>query len=205
MTLFNNKSAIEFNGRISRRKLLGMGLATMAAAFVPGKILSADEARLPHFFNDYVSFSEKKLSLYNVHYHENVETVFWKDGQYVPEALSEINHLFRDRRTGKEKTINTELLDLLFDLQQNLKSEEPFHIISGYRTPKSNALLRKRKKGVAKNSLHMYGKAVDLRLPGYSLKTIRQAAMSFNAGGVGIYHRSKFVHIDVGQVRYWWG
>ena len=182
-----------------------MGLITAAAAFIPDRVLGALGGPFPHFFNDYVALHEKKLSLYNVHSCEHLEILFCKDGQYIPDALSEINHLFRDSRTGKETTINTELLDLLYFLQHTLKSREPFHIVSGYRTPKSNALLRKRRKGVAKNSLHMYGKAVDLRVPGYSLKRVRKTAMSFRQGGVGYYPRSNFIHVDIGQVRYWWG
>jgi uncharacterized protein YcbK (DUF882 family) len=191
---------------MNRRDFLGLGLAAAITALVPGQILSAAEKPLPGFFTEFAPPSgEKKLSLYNAHTHENLDIVFWQDGEYIPEALSKINYLFRDRRSGKVKGIKTDLLDLLFSVQQKLECREPFHIISGYRSPGSNKLLRKRKKGVAKNSLHMYGKAVDIRLPGNSLKTVRKAAMSFRAGGVGYYPRSKFVHIDVGPVRYWWG
>jgi uncharacterized protein YcbK (DUF882 family) len=191
---------------MSRRDFLGLGFATAITALVPGKILSAAEKPLPGFFTEFAPPSgEKKLSLYNAHTHEDLDIVFWQDGEYIPEALSKINYLFRDRRSGKVKGIKTDLLDLLFSVQQKLKYREPFHIISGYRSPGSNKLLRKRKKGVAKNSLHMYGKAVDIRVPGHSLKKVRKAAMSFRSGGVGYYPRSKFVHIDVGPVRYWWG
>jgi uncharacterized protein YcbK (DUF882 family) len=195
LNLIIKKGSASFNTGMSRREFVSMGMVTVAAAFIPHKILAAVED---------ISI-EKKLFLYNASTHENLETVYWKDGQYIREALSEINHIFRDFRTSKVKAINTDLLDLLFSIQQKLKSKEPFHIISGYRTPRSNAILRKKMKGVAKNSLHMYGKAVDLRLPGYSLRAIRRAAMSFRRGGVGYYPRSKFLHIDVGNVRYWWG
>jgi len=180
---------------ISRRKFLGMGLVAAASALVPSGVYAAAKELAP----------EKAISFYNVYTHENLETVYWKNGLYVPEALSQVNHLFRDIRSGKVKTINKELIDLLYDLQQELKTDEPFQIISGYRSPHSNAMLRKTKKGVAKNSLHMYGKAADIRLPGYSLKGIRGAAMKLRAGGVGYYPRSKFVHVDVGSIRYWRG
>lgn len=180
---------------ISRRKFLGIGLVTAVSALVPSGVYAAAKELSP----------EKTISFYNVYTHENLAEVYWKDGLYVPEALSQVNHIFRDIRTGRETKINKELIDLLHDLQQELNTDEPFHITSGYRTPRSNELLRKTKKGVAKNSLHMYGKAADIRLPGYSLEEVRRAAMNLRAGGVGYYPRSKFVHVDVGDLRYWRG
>ena len=191
----NNKEIPAINSGMNRRKFIALGLSVVTATLVPKKILAAVKD----------SPAEKKLSFYNVYSHENLETIYWKDGQFVPEALSMINHIFRDSRTGKVKAIKTDLLDLLFSIHEKLKNKEPFHIISGYRTPHSNALLRKKIKGVARNSLHMYGKAVDLNLPGYSAKYIRRTAMSLRRGGVGYYPRSKFVHIDIGQIRYWRG
>jgi uncharacterized protein YcbK (DUF882 family) len=179
--------------KITRRKFISMGLITMAAALMPHEIFAAD------------IFTERKLSFYNVYTHEKLEIVYWENGHYIQDALSRINYIFRDIRTGKVKAISTDLLDLLFAVQQRLRSKEPFHIISGYRTPQSNAILRRIKKGVAKNSLHMYGKAVDVRLPGYSINALRRVAVSLHRGGVGYYPRSKFVHIDVGKVRYWRG
>jgi uncharacterized protein YcbK (DUF882 family) len=191
----NNKIIPADRIKIYRRKFLKMGLLTAAAALVPPKILAAVKDHS----------QEKKLFFYNAFTHEDLETVYLKDGQYIPEEVAKIYHLFRDHRTGRVKIIHSDLLDLLFSVQKKLDTKEPFHIISGYRTPRSNELLSKRNKAVAKNSLHMYGKAVDLRLPGYSLKAVRKAAMSFRQGGVGYYPRSRFVHIDVGNVRYWWG
>lgn len=180
---------------INRRKFLGIGLATMAAAFLPKRLFAAAEDIA----------LERNISFFNAHTHENLDIVFWKDGNYIAEALPEIDHIFRDTRTEQVKTISTDLLDLLFFVRQKLQCIEPFHIVSGYRTPKSNNLLRQSTKGVAKNSLHMFGKAVDLRLPGYSLKTLMQTVKSFRAGGVGYYPGPAFVHVDVGQVRYWQG
>ena len=180
---------------ITRRDLLALGLVTAASSIFPLKALAVSEK---------IS-SQKELFFYNVYTHEDLKTVYWKDGMFLPDALARINHIFRDIRTGKEREININLLDLLFEVKEQIKSNEPYHIISGYRTPKSNAILSKRKKGVAKNSLHMYGKAADISMPGYSLSGIRRVAMKMKAGGIGYYPRSKFLHIDVGEVRYWWG
>jgi uncharacterized protein YcbK (DUF882 family) len=186
--------------------MLKAGLLAATAALFPGALLTgAEGSSLPRFSDDALSLPERNLVLYNVLTRETLEVAYWKDGRYIPEALSDINHIMRDSRTGREKDMKTELLDLLFLIRERLNSPEAFHIVSGYRTPGSNAYLRKRRRGVARNSLHMYGKAVDLRLPGCRLKDLRHTAMSFKTGGVGYYPRSKFVHIDVGDVRYWWG
>ncbi len=180
--------------KISRRDLLALGMLTAASAILPVNALAAQKES-----------SCKELMLYNAHTHEHLDVVYWKDGMYLPDELEKINHIFRDFRTGTERDIDINLLDLLCELKEQLKCKDPYHIVSGYRTPKSNALLRKRYKGVAKKSLHMYGKAVDVRIPGYSLRGVRKAAMKIRAGGVGYYPRSKFLHLDVGEVRYWWG
>ncbi len=180
---------------ISRRRFLGLGLIALSAILVPDKIQAAVKD----------TPSEKKISLYNVYTQEKLETVYWRDGEFIPEVLDEINHIFRDLRSGKVKAIKHNLIDLLSSLQLRLKTKEPFHIVSGYRTPRSNAILRKKRKGVARNSLHMYGKAVDINLPGYNLKALRRTAMKLKGGGVGYYPSSKFIHVDVGEVRYWRG
>lgn len=185
--------------RFSRRTFLAAGLAAAATAMVRGNafasIASTGEILLPR----------RELSLFNAYSEETLTTAFWENGEYIPEALAEINYIFRDRRTGKIKEIHTELLDLLFVLSKKLNPAEPFHIVSGYRTPKTNALLRRIRRGVARNSLHMYGKAVDIRVPGFSSKQVRVAAMELERGGVGYYPSSHFVHVDVGDIRYWTG
>lgn len=181
---------------ISRRQLLSAGLITLASAVIPVKSIAA--------VND-ILVPERALRFYNLYTKEHLETAYWKEGEYLPEGLAEINHILRDIRTGKEKAMDRDLLDLLFALQQEVGNDEPFQIISGYRTPKSNALLRQHRKGVAKNSLHMYGKAIDIRLPHHRLRDVRRAAMKLKGGGVGYYPRSNFIHVDVGRIRYWWG
>ncbi len=147
----------------------------------------------------------RELHFYNLYTHEDLKIIYWREGWYIPEALSEINHIFRDIRTGKVKAIKKELLDLLFNIRQKINVDEPFQLVSGYRSPRSNAILSKKKKGVAKNSLHMYGKAVDIRVPGCSLRTLRREAQKLEQGGVGYYPSSHFVHVDIGAVRYWRG
>ena len=181
---------------ITRRKILQMGLVAAASSLVPCNVFSSVADRESH---------ERVLCLYNLYTHEKLESVYWYKGEYVPDSLVDINHILRDIRTGSEREIDTRLLDLLFTIQQKLGTKEPFQIISGYRTPQSNALLSKKKKGVAKRSFHIYGKAADIRIPGFSTKEVRLAAMSIKGGGVGYYPRSNFVHVDVGPVRYWWG
>jgi uncharacterized protein YcbK (DUF882 family) len=121
----------------------------------------------------------------------------------LKESLREINHLLRDHRTGDTVQMDRELLDLLYSLQHKVESKKEFQVISGYRSPKTNAMLRSKSSGVAKKSLHMQGKAIDIRLPGTSLKNLRKAAVALKSGGVGYYPNSNFVHVDTGRVRYW--
>ena len=188
-------NAIEMSGRgMSRRDFLTAGLTVTAACFLPYKALAAvSDIFLP----------EKALSFYNTHTGEDLKAVFWSDGAYLPQTLNEINHILRDHRTGEEKEIDTGLFELLFDLSQKLQSREPFHIISGYRSPQTNSTLNAASSGVARNSLHIKGMAIDVRLPGHELKTLKRAALDLRGGGVGYYPSSDFVHVDVGRVRYW--
>jgi len=147
--------------------------------------------------------SERSLSLYNLHTGENLNTVYWADGQYIPDAIGGINRILRDHRTGESSQIDPLLLNLLHRIHAQLDVAQPFHIISGYRSPASNATLAATTSGVAKHSLHMDGKAIDIRLPGCDLDQLRQMALAMKAGGVGYYPESDFVHIDVGRVRSW--
>jgi uncharacterized protein YcbK (DUF882 family) len=117
--------------------------------------------------------------------------------------LREINRILRDHRTGDVHTMDKSLLDLLYLLQTKTGRKDKFHIISGYRSPATNSMLNARSAGVAKRSYHMQGKAVDIRLPGYDLKKLHQAALTLKAGGVGCYPSSNFIHVDVGPARSW--
>lgn len=146
---------------------------------------------------------KRSLSFYNLHTEESLRAVYWANGEYLSEALADINHILRDHRTGEIKPIDTRLLDLLYAIDVKLKARQPFHIISGYRSAKTNASLHVRDRGTAKHSLHVRGKAVDIRLPGGSLSQLRRVATNLRGGGVGYYAHSNFIHIDVGRVRYW--
>jgi len=143
------------------------------------------------------------LWLYNTHTGESVKAVYWAQGEYVPDALAEIDFVLRDFRSGDVKPIAPRLLDLAAELRRALGSNEPIHVISGYRSPATNAMLAAHSGGVATHSLHLLGEALDLRLPGRDLRDVRRAALALHAGGVGYYPRSDFVHIDIGRVRTW--
>jgi uncharacterized protein YcbK (DUF882 family) len=146
---------------------------------------------------------ERTLSLYNIHTSESLKTVYWQNGKYVSDALTNINYILRDFRTDEVAEINPKLLDILFSIRKKMESEASFHIISGYRSPKTNARLREKSCGVARNSLHMKGMAADVCLPGKSLSALFDTARSLKMGGVGYYPRSGFVHVDIGRVRSW--
>ena len=145
----------------------------------------------------------RELKFDNLHTGEKLNTTYWAEGQYVSASLADINHLLRDFRTGEVHPIDPKLLDLLHLLQQKTGNANPFQIISGYRSPKTNAQLRSASSGVARKSLHMQGRALDIRLPGTPLKELHRLACDARVGGVGLYTGSNFVHIDTGRVRYW--
>jgi uncharacterized protein YcbK (DUF882 family) len=145
----------------------------------------------------------KRLKLYHTHTGEFLDRVFWADGRYLPGALAEISTLLRDHRTNQVAPIAPQLLSLLERIASLVGALEGFHVISGYRSPQTNQLLADRSRGVARRSLHMAGKAIDIRIPGRSLIDVRDAALSVRGGGVGFYPESEFVHVDIGRVRSW--
>jgi uncharacterized protein YcbK (DUF882 family) len=145
----------------------------------------------------------RALAFQNLHTGEKLDAVYWADGRYLPDAMRHINWLLRDFRSGQIRPIDPRLLDLLADLRARLQTREPFHVISGYRSPETNLMLASLGDGVAQNSLHLEGKAIDIRVPGRHLKQVRAAAVALRRGGVGYYPHSGFVHIDTGRVRYW--
>jgi len=181
---------------LSRRNFIGFILCAGIAGLCPKPVFAAI---------DELSTKGRSLSLYNPHTKDRFNGVYWHNGKYVAEALKNINHIMRDFHAHDIKQIDTHLLDLLSVISIKLQPEKPFHIISGYRSPETNAKLRKSGKGAAKNSYHIQGKAVDIRLPGYRTSVLRRTAFKLKKGGVGYYPHQKFVHIDVGPLRYWKG
>lgn len=179
---------------LRRRSFLKSGALSLLLAAFPRRAFS--------FFTEGAP-SERALRLYNVHTGEYLETVYRARGEYIPQAQEKIDYILRDYRTGEVRSIDARLLDLLYYIGWNLEAKHPFHIISGYRSMETNLFLWKRNRGVAKNSLHILGKAVDINLPDCDLPLLRGAAVEQKAGGVGYYPRSNFIHIDVGRVRYW--
>lgn len=147
--------------------------------------------------------SHKVLAFHNTHTGDQLKLTYFEQGQYIKDALHEINHLFRDYHDGTVHPIDPALLDQLYDLKHTLEVRKPFHIVSGYRSPATNADLRKHSDGVAKNSLHMQGRAIDIRIEGLDTRRIRNAALAMRRGGVGYYEKSDFVHLDTGSIRTW--
>ena len=145
----------------------------------------------------------KTLSFEHTHTGEKLKLTYFERGNYIKDALQEINYLLRDFRTDDIHPIDTALLDQLFDLKQTIGLNKPFHIISGYRSPFTNAQLRKHSHGVAEHSFHMQGRAIDIRVEGVSSKMIRNASLAMAQGGVGYYPRNNFVHLDSGRFRTW--
>lgn len=145
----------------------------------------------------------RSVSLINNRTDEKLRTAYWADGAYIPEALAAVDYIMRDWRQDKVTRMDRQTIDIIAAAHRMLDCDEPFEVVSGYRTPQTNAMLRSRSRGVAKNSYHMRGMAVDLTLKSRSVAQIARAGLSINAGGVGRYSRSNFVHFDSGPVRKW--
>ena len=175
----------------ARRRFIQTFLGTTATLATPS--LWAAVHRVP----------ERGLALKNLHTGESLRTTFWAEGRYLKDQLQAANRVLRDHRSGDVYPMDPKLLDLLYALQQSVGVKGSFHIISGYRSPASNQKLRAKSGGVARRSLHMQGKAVDIRLPGCQLRHLRDAALELKAGGVGYYAKSDFIHVDTGRVRRW--
>lgn len=145
----------------------------------------------------------RTIAILNPHTGEAVKTTYWVKGRYVPDELAAVNHVLRDHWTNEVAAIDPRLLDVLYELQNRIETRGAFHAMSAYRSRVTNDMLRRNGERAAKHSLHMEGKAVDVRMPGRDVKYLHRAAMRLKAGGVGYYPRSNFVHLDVGPVRHW--
>ena len=178
----------------SRRDILRTGLG--ALALVGGAMAAAPVI---------AETATRRLSFHNLHTGETLNAVYRDGGALVPDALSAVNHVLRDYRTGEVHPIEPRLLDLLSTLSTRLDTRSAFQVISGYRSPATNAMLHAHSDGVAKSSLHMQGLAIDIRLADVDLDRLHAAALAMSRGGVGYYPTSDFVHVDVGAVRRWSG
>jgi uncharacterized protein YcbK (DUF882 family) len=145
----------------------------------------------------------RELRFLHTHTGEKLTVEYFTGGDYLPDALSTVNHFLRDFRTGEVHEIDARLLDLLHRLGGLTETSRPFQVISGFRSPRTNAMLRQKSEGVAAGSLHMQGQAIDIRLGDVPLAKLRNAALSVQRGGVGYYPASDFVHVDTGRVRRW--
>ncbi len=188
------------NAATGRRAVL-KGLAASAAYTIIQSVFGfRDSASAAIPDNSY-----RTLSFYCPNTKENLTVTYFENGKYVRSALRKVNLHFRDHYCGRVHIIDPHLLDYLYLIKVELGMSEPFHVLSAYRTPATNNMLRKHSSKVAKHSYHVYGKAVDIRVPGIGTSKLRKTAYGLRMGGVGYYKRQRFVHIDTGQFRAWWG
>lgn len=179
----------------------GTGISTgLVSLLAPGRVVAKTSATGKASLDP---MTRRRIHLVNAHTWDDLNVVYFTQGIYIDENISQLNHLMRDRRANKTTQMDTGLYDQLLRLQMVLGTKEPVHVLSGYRTPETNAKLRRRSKGVAKFSLHMEGRAADIYIPGISVHDIQHAALSLGAGGVGLYSKSNFVHMDTGTIRKW--
>jgi uncharacterized protein YcbK (DUF882 family) len=174
---------------IDRRHLIHGGLFSFVASALGGPALAAPSVRA--------------LSMLNLHTGERLQAAYWEAGRYVDDTLTAFNHLLRDFRTSDVHPIDPGVFDILSALQAGLSTDVTIQVISGYRSPKTNAALHEASSAVAAHSLHMEGKAIDIRMPGVQLASLRDTAWALQKGGVGFYPKDDFVHVDVGRVRRW--
>lgn len=175
--------------RKNRRKILQAGLA-LPTLSIPSLAYAAPDAA-------------RRLNFFHTHTGEVLDVVYREGADYLPAALGSIDRFLRDFRSGESHAIDPTLLDQLHDIQAALGKTSRVEIISGYRSPKTNDMLRSKSNGVARRSLHMQGRALDIRLTGVPTNDLRAAARELQGGGVGYYPKPKFVHIDTGRVRFW--
>jgi uncharacterized protein YcbK (DUF882 family) len=186
--MMTKSNAARVRGLIDRRRFLG-GIAALSFA-----ALAVAEDTPP---------DRRSLSFVHTHTGETLSTVYFQNGNYLAPSLEHINRFLRDFRTNEVHSIDPGLLDILFDLQTNAHHTGPFEVISGYRSPQTNAALRRQSTAVAEHSMHMEGRAIDVRLRGFPTAKLRDLAIALHRGGVGFYEVSDFVHVDTGRVRTW--
>lgn len=147
--------------------------------------------------------SARSIALVNINTGERFRGAYWERGRYLPDALGELDRLFRDHRTERARPIDPKLFDVLAELRRRLEAGADIHLVSAYRSPETNAAARRKSRNVARNSLHMHGQAADIRVPGCGVGAVRRAAIALKSGGVGAYPGANYVHLDTGPVRTW--
>jgi uncharacterized protein YcbK (DUF882 family) len=182
--------------RSTRRRVLAAGAALIASPFLA-------PPRLAQASTDTMAAGVRTLSFRHTHTGEVLSLVYAAGDAYLGEALARVNWFLRDFRNGESRAIDPQLLDQLHALSAVTGARTPYEVISGYRSPATNELLQRRGGGVATHSLHLEGRAIDVRLADVPLADLRDAATSMRAGGVGYYAQSQFVHLDTGRVRRW--
>lgn len=180
---------------MNRRSVLRLAGGALVAAGAASLGISEAFATAPQ--------APRTLALLNTHTGDRFNAAYWEQGSYVPDAMAAIKHVMRDHRNNEVHEIDPRLLDELSHLNGLVGVAAPYQIISGYRSPATNAMLHANSDGVASHSLHMEGKAIDIRMAGVDLPRLRDAALSMQAGGVGFYPASDFIHVDTGRVRRW--
>jgi uncharacterized protein YcbK (DUF882 family) len=178
----------------NRREFLKLSAGAFTATFLP---LQTVAATLPK------TDSQRRLSFFNTHTGESIDVCYFKQSAFCRDGLDQINYILRDHRAGEVHPIDVCLLDQLYAIKTKVRSKVPFNVISGYRSPATNGMLRKKTKGVARASYHTKGQAIDIRLPGYCTDHLRDLCIAMKSGGVGYYPKSNFVHLDTGPVRCW--
>lgn len=181
-----------------RRRFLKRLAAAGAGGLLASPAVAAVAGRPPR-----PEAAVRELGFLNLHTGERVRASYWENGRYLDDALGAIYQVLRDHRANVIHAIDTRLLDLLASLQAAVGNSRSFEVISGYRAPATNEMLRANSSGVAQGSLHLQGKAIDIRLPGTELLALHRAAVGLRVGGVGLYRSSNFIHVDTGRVRYW--
>ncbi len=184
---------------VTRRDIIKAGVlgGLLLPALASGPVQAAARLAIPP------GAGALKVFFRNQHTGESFNGVYRIGNRYMPEAFEQINAVLRDFRTGEIFPIDPRVMDIIFALRDKTNNNTPFEVLSGYRSPKTNAMLAKHSEGVASNSLHMTGQAIDIRMPGFSTKKLSDLGYSLRAGGVGYYAKSNFVHLDTGKIRRW--
>lgn len=204
-----SNSALVSRRRFLLRSTVGAAMLNSAGARAAASTLTTAEttvegaASVVGALTSLDSAAPRRLKLYSLHTKEELSIVYFTHGMYIDESIKALNYLMRDRRANKTTSMDVNLYDQLLLIQRTFDNNESIHVLSGYRTAETNAKLRRRSTGVAKNSLHMEGRAADFYIPGVPIKKLQTAALALGSGGVGMYSNSNFIHVDTGMVRNW--